>query len=612
MINDVYLRFKELYIQTDGKILTSKFELEKELSICIKIDEDGKILDKLVVDKNVTKNELYDWFSIMNLKAKYLNSNKAVGNPMIFSNSNLALFGRIDTFPMVTKESFIKLFNVKEDKTNKKTTAKSSFYGNYGKKVDAIFSEKDIYFLNDFIAKFDNLSEEEIKFLSENCFITGTALKQYYDKLVKDYSCNEIQFFTEDKILYILSQIQSEIKEYSHKQIKLKIFRDKPIKAYQDAEIKYLDSSLFAVEDNDKKIEKLGMPFLDNTLNSSKPFMLHHSTKYKIAFPKAKNEVLYIKYLDDYLSIDKSIFYLELEKFTTQDKPFLNSKVGQFIIMKKKNYELFEYLPNYIDEFEKKPFEIKNYLRIIKNKNFIDDKKPFDRIYLLEDEINKLFYQKLKTNYFSEKIDKTNGKLTNLIFLIRHSCFLYFRKGQIVGKDFYNQIANILTDIIFYQYEHIEDDKKLRISMMEFLNLKLSMNKYYKGDDMDIQNELNLLNSKICVSNYENLSKREFLLLAGQMAYYLISQSESSNRTFRLVEHYLKSKNVKMIKNHLRNDLEKYKHKIYLTAKDSKFKNAYAMLLAFDSNEKLSHDEMDLLLIGLITENLFFMKKEEN
>jgi CRISPR-associated protein Csh1 len=181
-----------------------------------------------------------------------------------------------------------------------------------------------------------------------------------------------------------------------------------------------------------------------------------------------------------------------------------------------------------------------------------------------------------------------------------------------VGKDFYNQIANILTDIIFYQYEHIEDDKKLRISMMEFLNLKLSMNKYYKGDDMDIQNELNLLNSKICVSNYENLSKREFLLLAGQMAYYLISQSESSNRTFRLVEHYLKSKNVKMIKNHLRNDLEKYKHKIYLTAKDSKFKNAYAMLLAFDSNEKLSHDEMDLLLIGLITENLFFMKKEEN
>ena len=131
MINDVYLRFKELYVHTGGKILTSKFELEKESAICVKIDEYGKIIDKLIIDKNVKKNELYDWFSVMNLKSKYLNSNKAVGNKMIFSNSNLALFGRIDTFPMVTKESFIKLFDVKEDPSNKKTTAKSLFFKKY-------------------------------------------------------------------------------------------------------------------------------------------------------------------------------------------------------------------------------------------------------------------------------------------------------------------------------------------------------------------------------------------------------------------------------------------------------------------------------------------------
>ena len=49
-----------------------------------------------------------------------------------------------------------------------------------------------------------------------------------------------------------------------------------------------------------------------------------------------------------------------------------------------------------------------------------------------------------------------------------------------------------------------------------------------------------------------------------------------------------------------------YKHKIYLTAQDSKFKNAYAMLLAFENDEKLSHDDVDLLLIGLIATNLFY------
>ena len=606
MINDVYLRFKELYVHTGGKILTSKFELEKEPAICVKIDDDGKIINKLIIDKNVKKNELYDWFSVMNLKSKYLNSNKAVGNKMIFSNSNLALFGRIDTFPMVTKESFIKLFDVKEDPSNKKTTAKSLFFKKYKEKLDAIFPAKNIYFVSDFIHKFDNLTEEESRLLSEDSFIAESALNEYYNKLVKDYFCDEKQFFTEDKVMYILSQIQHEFYEYAHKQIKLKIFRDKTVAEYQDCEIKYLDSSLFAVEDDDKKVGYFGLPFLDNTLNASKPFMIHHSAKYKIAFPKPKDEILYIKYLDDYLSIDKGIFYLELEKFTTQDKPFLNSKVGQFIILKKKNYELFDYLPSYIDEFEKRPFELKNYLRITKDKIPIDDKKPFTEIYFLEDEINKLFHQKLKTNYFSEKIDKTDGRLANFIFILRHICFLYFKTSQITGRDFYRRIANILTDAIIFQYEHIEDDKKLRTSIMEFLNLKLSMNQYYKGDNVDIQKELSLLNKKISVSSYEALTKREFLLLSGQMGYYLVSQSESSNKTFRLVEHYLKSKNVKMLRNHLRNDLEKYKHKIYLTAQDSKFKNAYAMLLAFENDEKLSHDDVDLLLIGLITTNLFY------
>jgi CRISPR-associated protein Csh1 len=94
------------------------------------------------------------------------------------------------------------------------------------------------------------------------------------------------------------------------------------------------------------------------------------------------------------------------------------------------------------------------------------------------------------------------------------------------------------------------------------------------------------------------------------MAYYLISQSESSNRTFRLAEHYLKSKNIKTIKKHLRNDLEKYKHKIYLTTKKSKFKNALALSIGYEGEEKLTHNEMDVFLIGLISKNIFYSKEE--
>ncbi len=570
----------------------------------------------MIVDRNVNKNELYDWFNEKNIKAKYLNSNKAVGNKMIFSNSNLALFGKFNTFPLITHESFFKLFDVTPDPNNKKTTAKANFFEKYEllpfkqHKISSLFERQKIYFLDDFIEKIDSLTESEKRLLSEDSFINTKALNAYYAKLTEDYKCQEEQFFTKEKLLFILSQLQDEFKQYAPKEYRLKIFRDKDIKEYQEAELNYLNSRLFANVNN--TIGELGLPFLDNMLNASKPFMVHQTTKYKIPFPKSKEEILYFKYLDDYLSTQKGLFYLELENFRTQYNPFIDSNVGQFIILKKKNYELFEYLPNYVDEFTKKPFILKNHLGIKKNKIPMEDKKPFRENYLLENEIDKLFNKKMKSNYFSEKISKIDNKLATHIFKTRNICFSYFNKGQLSGKEFYSLIKNTITEMILYQYTHL-DDQKLKYSISELLNLKLSMNEYYKGETMDIQLELQSLKSIIAHPQYKKLSKQEFLLLAGQMAYYLVSQSESHNRTFRLVEHYLKTKNIKTIKKHLRNDLERYKHKIYLVSKNSKFKNAYVLLSTYDNNnQKLDYDDIDLFLVGLMTDNIFYTKAKED
>lgn len=611
MINDVYLRFKELYIETEGKLLIQNFHLEKEPSICLKINNNGKVIDRLIViDDTVKKDEIYDWFAIRNIKSKYLSSNKAVGSKMIFSSNNYSLFGRIDTFPLITYQSFVKLFDVREDKNNKKTTAKFTFYNRHKKKIETLFNIlSSPISLQDLLEKMDFLFDDEI-LLIQNSFITNIALNAYYQKLCKDYGCEEEQFFTTDKLNYILSQIKSEIEEYAHKSIKLKIFRDIEIEKYESYELNYLNNSLFAVDDKVLKIEEnklLGQPYLDSTLNADKPFMVHQTMKSNIPFPKTKDEVLYIKYLDDYLSMNRGIFYLELKSFSISQKAFINQE--QFIIQKKKNYELFEFLPYFYNEFEKKPFTIKNYMRATKKKKLIEDKNPYTEIFLLEKEIDNLCNKKLIKNYFNDKIKGINKRLESYIFLIRESCFLYFKKSQIGGKEFYNQIEKIVSFLILYQYEQ-SDEKQIRQKVLENLNLKLSMQQYFKGDSMNIGNELKLLNEKISKKEYELLSKKEFLLLSGQMAYYLISQSESSNRTFRLAEHYLKSKNIQTIKKHLRNDLDKYKHKIYLTTDKSKFKNALALSIAYDEDGKLTHQEMDIFLIGLVSDNVFYMKKD--
>jgi len=307
--------------------------------------------------------------------------------------------------------------------------------------------------------------------------------------------------------------------------------------------------------------------------------------------------------------MNKGVFYLELEKFSISQKPFINKE--QFIIQKKKHYEIFEFLPYFYNEFEKKPFIIKNYMKLRKNKKLIEDKNPYTEIYLLEKDIDSLCDKKLIKNYFSDKIKGIDKQLESYIFLIRESCFLYFKKGQITGFEFYDRIKKIISFLILYQYSH-SDEKLIRQKTLENLNLKLSMQQYFKGDGMDVENELKLLDEKVSKKNYGQLSIKEFLLLSGQMAYYLISQSESANKTFKLAEHYLKSKNLQTIRMHLRNDLEKYKHKVNLKVLKSKIKNALTLILAYDEDKKLTHQEMDIFLIGLVSDNIFYMKKEGN
>lgn len=606
MINDLCLRFKELYIETEGKILTENLVLEKEPSICIKINDEGKILDKLIaIDENVKKGDSYDWFSVRNIKSKYLSSQKAIGSKMIFSSNNYTLFGRIDTFPLITQEGFVKLFDVKPDQKNKKTTRKSNFFTKYKKnnQIENVFKKNSFLTPSDLIKKFPYLTADDIELLTNDSFITNYALNSYHEKLKSDYNCKESKFFTYNLLINILNNIKNEIKQYSRKQIKLKIFRDKSIKKYQESELNYLRSSLFAIEDQNKIIGgKLGQPFLDNTLNTDKPYMEHRTTKYKIPFPKSKEDVLYIKYLNDYLSLNKGLFYLELKKFSTSKKPFSKE---QFIILKKTRYEMFEFIPNYVNEFYKKSFTIKNFLQIKKNKKTMENKKPFTDIWMLEKEIDNIFDKKMTKNYFSDEIKKTNKTFETNLFLIRHVCFLYFRKGQISGKEFYLHAKDIISNMILYHYQHVANEKiKLKIS--ELLNLQLSMREYYEGEKVDIRAELESLKDKISNKNYNDLSQKEFLLLCGQMAYYLAYQSESANKTFRLVEHYLKSRNANVLKSHLRTDFKKYKHKLYLIGENLKFKNAMAILLAYENKNTFTNTDLDTLLIGLISDNILF------
>ena len=144
----------------------------------------------------------------------------------------------------------------------------------------------------------------------------------------------------------------------------------------------------------------------------------------------------------------------------------------------------------------------------------------------------------------------------------------------------------------------------------ETMNLKLSI----QGENMDIKQELQNLRSIFENEEYEQLSKDEYLFLAGQWAYYLLSLSraDNKNKTLAFAEQYFKAKYISKIQDILNNDLEKFKHEISLNSK--KIRKTIALLKAYENNEKISGSEKDRFLVGFMSKNIFYEsnKKETN
>ena len=83
--------------------------------------------------------------------------------------------------------------------------------------------------------------------------------------------------------------------------------------------------------------------------------------------------------------------------------------------------------------------------------------------------------------------------------------------------------------------------------------------------------------------------KYEFGYWVGQLAYYLLWQSETENKTHGLVEPFMNIKSVKMLFRRLEELFQNYKHKIWLGNKG--FNQLFSRVAEFVSLHK--EDEFD-------------------
>lgn len=83
-------------------------------------------------------------------------------------------------------------------------------------------------------------------------------------------------------------------------------------------------------------------------------------------------------------------------------------------------------------------------------------------------------------------------------------------------------------------------------------------------------------------------SNEEFAFAAGQIASYLIEQSEASNKTYALLESYLQKKDSNQLQSEILRNIENYKHKLkFYNGNKYAFERLSADVLTFGENVKM-------------------------
>ena len=561
MIYDILDVFRKEYALKGDKLILDNYQLKDGLYV--KVNDAGNLMYFIKTSRKVKKDGktetehdfkdvdgvnqslMYEWFKERDYYSNVIDTSKAYDAPKKTIHNNNYL-----TLFMKIEEFLNVEFSHIEEKLFKKVLGFKSFD-----------------------------SKNEKKILKNYCYI------------VKSF-CRKRDLVNKLRILKLeIENIRIIVKEYSPKEY-IRIFFDKDIDTYKNESSIYLALKIFndnkySIESNDAIV--YGLSNFNMGLNSKKPYLEHKTKKLSTPFMVTSDMALDAKLFSDWISLQKyktdALENMYLNRHSDNGKPIING---------------FDYLPLKIDIFDK-AVKIKNYLHVENISDF-----DITQLRQLENVIDEIFYSKqLKHNYFNDdlKVSQYVSKnLQTLILETKSAMINYFKKYR--EKEFYQVIQKYGSDFII---EHIRQGRTLKAP--EALNLKFSL-LHYKGETvMDIQEMQKKMIEKLETSNYDGLNSEEFFYLCGQVAKYLLSQSEAHEKNADLMEPFLRANNAQKLKKEIEFTYFNYKHKISINY--TKFNNALSVIMAYENKDGLS-EHRDSFLVGVLSQNIFYMKKEEN
>lgn len=567
MIYDLLEEFNKIYEKEKDNLILGNYQLKDGLYVVVHENSEIEyfiykfekgIEDKTLSLKDLNGNRRKEHYFDLTQKdyySGYLNSNKSLYDKKIHNVNYLSFFVKVDSF--ISKDAK-KLLDFDAIKGHFET------FINYSK-----FTKKE---------EVNILKNYQEKFQDEN----------RKNKILHNY-----QFIMENIQKFKDIALENGVTNY------IKVFFKAPIKEYmKESEIYYaikiFNDITYSINIGE---DVYGLSDSNMGLNAKKPYLEHKTKKTIAPFMVERDNALAIKKFFDWLKYQKY-----QNKYPNGEQFFLNRDYKE-----KDMITDFDYLPIKISKFDDSIY-FKNHLQVFENKQLIDD-DTIDSLGALEQIVDEIFYNhQLISNYFGDVYNKLDKSFANLIYITRNAMINYFKKYD--DRAFYQVIEKNGTDFVL---EHLRHNRELMAK--KSLNLKLSLqhhkrkNTLHGENIMDIKAIQTKMISKLESSDYVSLEAQEFFYLCGQVVKYLLSQSEAHEKTADMLEPFLRANNAQKLKHDIEFTFFKYKHKISLN--HLKFNNAMSLIMAYENEDKLSK-YMDNFLVGVLSKNLFFMKKEEN
>ncbi|QCI28211.1 hypothetical protein [Caminibacter pacificus] len=384
-----------------------------------------------------------------------------------------------------------------------------------------------------------------------------------------------------DEIVSVIEE--NEIKNY------IKIFFDEPLEKYEKESEIYYVLKIYNKIDTIREIKGkiYGLSDFNMGLNQKKPYLEHKTRGFSLPFMVEKDKIFEVKKLFDYLKNLKEP--LKYEPTATAPGIYLHkhNENDQAVI------DDFDILV-FVEENLPKKFEYKNYIGLTSDGRTLENREitTFEGIFKLIDEV---FYNgNLSNNLYGDVYSKLPNDFQNLIYLTRDLA------KNILKRDIDSLFGYLKFGMNFIIY-NIRQNRLFKAG--EILNLILSI-KAYKGENVDIKWTLEKIEGK--VRNLEELNSDEWHILSGQVIKYLLDKSKKSDKKADMIEPFLRAGKTKKLKDEIEALYFKYKHEIPLNF--TKLNNAIALIMANEENEKVDKEK---LLIGLLSENIFYKKEEK-